>query len=316
MGIPQGSILGPLLFVIFINDLCDLNFQKDTKLSLYADDTALFCKAKCVNTVQNSLQSEFDKIMQWVQANDLKLNTGKCKVMLFGTHKKVRAKQILIQHESQFIEQVDKFKYLGLIFDNFLKFDKHIDKTCSKISRSIGFIRQIKQYLPRKVLIMLYNGLILPHIDYGLILWGKSSQCFTSKLQRLQNRYARLVLSADFFTPHTSLLRQLNWQSFLQRVDYQFCVFMYKIINRLAPEYLQELIVFRTPQIPTRYALNSPLLIPKPKTQYMKRSFQYYGSCLWNKLPICVRNSTSLQSFKYQCKILSSVDRLNPAFPI
>ena len=81
-----------------------MNFQEHTKLSLYADDTALFCKARDVSSVQISLQSEFEKIMQWVQTNDLKLNTNKCKAMLFGTHKKVRAKQILIQHESQVIE--------------------------------------------------------------------------------------------------------------------------------------------------------------------------------------------------------------------
>ena len=76
-----------------------------------------------------------------------------------------------------------------------------------------------------------------------------------------------------FFTPHTSLLRQLNWQSFLQRVDYQFCLFMFKVINGLVPEYLKDLIIFRTPQIPTRFALNSPLYIPKPKTEYMKSLF-------------------------------------------
>ena len=143
--------------------------------------------------------------------------------MLFGTYKKIRAKQILIQHQRQVIEQVNNFKYLGIIFDNSLKFDKHIDKTCNKIARTIEFIRQIKQYLPRKVMIMLYNGLILPHIDYGLVIWGKTSKCYMSKLQRLQNRYARLVLNADFFTPHTSLLCQLNWQSVMQRVEYQFC---------------------------------------------------------------------------------------------
>ena len=78
--------------------------------------------------------------MQWVQTNDLKLNTNKCKAMLFGTHKKVRAKQILIQHESQVIEQVNNFKYLGIIFDNLLKFDKHIDKTCNKIARTTEFL--------------------------------------------------------------------------------------------------------------------------------------------------------------------------------
>ena len=88
MGIPQGSILGPLLFVIFINDICDLNFEQNTKICLYADDTALFCKGRDISSVQTSLQLEFEKLMLWVQMNDLKLNTSKSKVMLFGTRKK------------------------------------------------------------------------------------------------------------------------------------------------------------------------------------------------------------------------------------
>ena len=106
-----------------------MNFQEHTKLCLYVDDTALFCKDRDVSSVQISLQLEFEgKKMQWVQTNDLKLNTNKCKVMLFGTHEKVRVKQILIQHESQVIEQVNNFKNLGIIFDNLLIFDKHINK--------------------------------------------------------------------------------------------------------------------------------------------------------------------------------------------
>ena len=226
--------------------------------------------------------------------------------MLFGTRKKIISKQILIQYESQVIEQVNNFKYLGIIFDNSLKFNEHIDKTCNKISRTIGFIRQIKQYLPKKVLVMLYNGLILPHIDYGLVIWGKSCQFLIIKLQRLQNRYARLVLNADFFTPHTTLLGKLKWQSISQRVDYQFCLFMFKVINGLAPEYLRGLLSFRTPQIQTRYALNAPLFIPRPKTEYMKKSFQYHGPFLWNKLPFIIRNTQSLQVFKTKCKSLST----------
>ena len=103
--------------------------------------------------------------------------------------------------------------------------------------------------------------------------WSRRVTSDFNSLQRLQNRYARLVLNADFFTPHTSLLRQLNWQSVLQRVDYQFCLFMFKVINGLVPEYLKDLIIFRTPQIPTRYALNSPLYIPKPKNWIHEKVF-------------------------------------------
>jgi len=202
MGIPQGSILGPLLFVVFINDMCDLLYSDQTKLSLYADDAALFCKVRDYLSVQTKLQTELNRVMQWVDKNDLQLNAKKCKVMLFGTHKKVHNKQIVLKREDDIIEQVTQFKYLGVMLDNTLKFDKHIEFVFAKLARTIGYITQIKKYLPKQVLILLYNALILPHIDYGLIIWGTSAKFLILKVQRLQNRYARLILNADFLTPH------------------------------------------------------------------------------------------------------------------
>jgi len=159
-------------------------------------------------------------------------------------------------------------------------------------------------------LILLYNGLILPHIDYGLIIWGTSAKFLILKVQRLQNRYARLILNADFLTPHLLMLKRLNWQSVLQRVNYQFCLYMFKVINGLSPQYLKVMVIFRTPHIFTRYAIDNPLYVIKPNKDYMKRSFQYVGSIIWNNLPLCIRNTTSINSFKRQCKLLSLIDRI------
>ena len=113
------------------------------------------------------------------------------------------------------------------------------------------------------------------------------------------------MLSADFFTSQTLLLTQLNWQSVSQRVNYQFSMYMFKVINGRVPNYLHDIIVFKVPLIFTRHAIACPLYIPKPKTDYMKRSFQYQGSVIWNNLPQCVRNSTWIMSFKRKYKLLS-----------
>ena len=303
-GIPQGSILGPLLFTIFINDICDLNFTEKTKLCLYADDAALFCKARDNASAQTFLQCEFNKIMKWVKDNDLQLNLNKCKVMLFGTRKKIHGKQIIVRFEDFIFQQVYQYKYLGITLDNLLRYDKHVEMVCGKIARAIGYIRQIKYYLPQNVLIMLYNGLLLPYIDYGLVIWGKCAQYLLSKVQKLQNRFARIILNVDYYTPNLTLRTQLKWQSIAERVHYQFCLYMFKIVNGLAPNYLKDLITFRTPSILTRYATTCPLYIPKPNTDYFKRSFQYHGSITWNNLPHSVRTSTSLISFKRKCKHL------------
>ena len=152
---------------------------------------------------------------------------------------------------------------------------------------------------------LLYNCLILSRFDYGLLLWGKSAKCNVDKIQKLQNRYARLILNADFLTSSNTLLSRLKWQSISERVQYQFRIWMYKTINNKMPNYIQNLLCYRTININTRHATSCPFYIDKHRTEYFKRSFHYQGSTIWNNLPLDSRNTTSLESFKKHCKLIS-----------
>ena len=301
-GIPQGSILGPLIFCLYINDISKLPFHSNTKISLYADDTAMFNTDQNLTKIQRNLQSDFDLISNWLVINRLFLHPQKTKVMLFGSKRKLSNQHLCIKHNDIVLESVDQMKYLGVILDNKLNWSLHISHIANKISRSIGCIRRIKTYLSQKHLINLYFALILSYIDYCCTAWGNCSITSMNKIQKLQNRYARLVLNTDYTSSQCSMLTTLNWQSVEQRIKYHKCVLIYKIHNSLSPSYLKPLSVNRSTMYRTRYAVNSRLNLPYPRTEFKRRSFSYSANYLFNKLPLSIQNCQTLQSFKIQCR--------------
>lgn len=301
-GVPQGSILGPLLFCLFINDISNLKLSEKTKLCLYADDTAIFCKSKSENELQCLAQSQFEIICKWLKLNKLILNVSKTKVMLFGRKCKMKNAKLDLYYDEHKLEKVDTFKYLGVVLDSRLDWSQHLSHITMKISRAIGCIRRIRMFLTHKNLINLYYAMILPHIDYCCTSWGIYSQTNRSKLQRLQNKYIRLIFRVNRHTSVSSYRSDLNVQSIEERIKFQCCVLVYKILNGQAPNYLNRLLRLRPVLYHTRYALNSPLFVPQVRTEYKKRSFSYCGPYWFNKLPISTQNSPSLAVFKKSCR--------------
>ena len=163
-GVPQGSILGPLIFCLFINDISNLKLSEKTKLCLYADDTAVFCRSKNEKELQTITQTQFNMICQWLKLNKLFLNVSKTKIMLFGRRSKIKHIKLDIRYDNRELEMVDNFKYLGVILDTRLNWSQHITYITKKISRAIGCIRRIKYFLSHKNLVNLYYAMILPHI--------------------------------------------------------------------------------------------------------------------------------------------------------
>ena len=289
---------------MYVNDICNLPLHSQTKVSLYANDTALFNQARDRKVCENNLQNDFSCVVKWLQCNGMCLNAAKTKTILFGSKRKIQNDTIVIRYNNEMLESVDSIKYLGVTIDKHLTWSLHVQNIVKKVSSTIACIRRVQHYLSKKNLILLYYSLILPHMDYCITVWGNTSKTNITKLQKLQNRYARLVLRADYFTPQSTLMNTLNWQLVQQRIKYQKCIMIFKILNDLAPPYLNSCISKRPVVYYTRYAINSPLFVQKSRTDYKMRTLAVSGAKLFNKLPINVQTCQSLQSFKKQIRTL------------
>ena len=162
-GVPQGSILGPILFLLYINDLC--NTSKVFKLILFADDTNIVCTGKDRKEVENLLNSELYNLNKWFEVNKLTLNLTKTKYIIFGNHNENCS--VSINNDAIEKQCMDSIKFLGIILDSKLSWNDHIQLLTRKVSRSMGILYRVKNILNQKSLFTLYCSLVLPYLNYA-----------------------------------------------------------------------------------------------------------------------------------------------------
>jgi hypothetical protein len=305
IGVPQGSILGPLLFIIYVNSLPDC---VTCKCIMYADDTTLLCSSSDPACLQSELDANMKNIAKWFESNMLTINIKKTKLMVFGTqHILSNFTNINLSYNSDSVEKVDSFKYLGVIFDPYLKWCDHTNYISSCISKRIGVIRRIKYFLPKSTVIMLASALVMPYFDYCSCGWSNCNVQFSNDLQVLQNRLARILLSADIMTPIRDLLNSLNWKKLSDRWNDHLLLLTFKCLQGIAPSYLSSKFTF-TDSIHskgTRSQTFKTLVVPSWRNTQGKRTFHYRASQIWNELPSDIRydyNTMSLNVFKHIVK--------------
>ena len=178
IGVLQGSSLGPLLFLLYINDISN---SVSSIPRLFADDTCLLVNAATPDELQNKLKSELSAICNWMTANKLSLNTNKLNALFISPKQNIPLPEINVNCVLGIIKSVNKAKYLGINLDNKLNFRDHIKLIEMKIARSVGILNKLKHYLNKPSLKKLYHFLISSHINYGLLVWGSTYPSYLTK---------------------------------------------------------------------------------------------------------------------------------------
>ena len=308
-GVPQGSILGPLLFIIFINNMCNVIRYGD--ISMYADDTTLSVCGNNADDISKKLKLDLEALVIWLRNNKLFLNTDKTKTMLVGTGAKlnhVQCDNFSIKIEDCELENVNKYKCLGVLVDNELNWHKHVNNIIQKVFCKMALLRRVKPYLDVNTLNVLYKALVQPHFDYCSVAWYGRFKEDCGKLHVIQKRCARIILSADYYTPSESMFNELHWERLSDRNQYFKALMMYKSLHNLAPKYLTRKFKYVSDihNCNTRQAAAGQLALP-PLThgndiECFKNSFSYSGVKLWNSVDPTVRNAQDVNSFKNMYK--------------
>jgi hypothetical protein len=300
-GVPQGSILGPTLFNIFLNDI--FYFTNEYAVYNYADDTTISHCAVSPHDLAKNLENCANIVTDWFEQNMMKANPDKYQAIVFGNKTDAPVNFIV---KGNVLNCVENVLLLGINIDSKLSFDEHIKSICTKASRQINVIIRMSNLLDINVKETMYKTFIKSTFNYCPVVWMMCSKQNLRKLEKLQCRALRFVYS-DYISSYEDLLVKSKQLSLSVQLMYNLAVEVYKCLNDLSPTYLCSLFEPQNHQYDCRGF--KTLKQKKFKTiKYGYQSFTYMGSKLWNMLPNEMRESTDVSTFKNAVKDFNFCD--------
>ena len=297
-GVPQGSILGPLLFLAYVNDM---ESSVTCKLLLYADDSALLISGKSIGVIEQLLTDELNKVHEWLIDNKLSIHLGKTEVILYGPPRKSKGKILNVTCGNIAIGCKDSVTYLGAELDRKLSGELMANKILKKVNSRLKFLYRKSKFLNMKTRQMLVSALVQCHFDYACSFWFKSiTQLTRTKLVRSQNKAIRFILNKNY-CDHVSA-EDYQLAGFLPlhyRVDFLMLSHMFKINTLLAPSYLIENFKLISHNYNTRSYKNYELAVLGSQGQ---ATFKYNGVILWRNIDNDTKDSQNIVNFKKSIK--------------
>uniref|UniRef100_A0A669C5X4 Reverse transcriptase domain-containing protein n=1 Tax=Oreochromis niloticus TaxID=8128 RepID=A0A669C5X4_ORENI len=295
-GVPQGSVLGPKLFILYINDICSVS--KLLKCVLFADDTTLYCSGKDLEQLLTTVEKELNILKNWFDVNKLSLNIKKTKLIIFGTRQMKNVSKIRVNGIE--IERVFENKFLGVLIDDKLSWKSHINHVTTKMSKTIAILYKTKHVLNKKSLYTLYCSLLLPYMTYCLEIWGNAYKTNTLPIFKLQKRAIRIINQSNYIEPTNILFINLNTLKFYDLVEYKMAQIMYKAQNNLLCRSIQKLFKVRESQYDLRGT--DVFKTNKIRTNIKQRCVSVRGVNLWNSYDNDLKRCSSFSLFKNMFK--------------